>query len=392
MKIAKLNIDGYIGGADIMSLFSGEETFNLSSLKKFLASLEEDVTDIHVSINSGGGSVIDGWAIYDKLKTSGYNITTIGEGIVGSIATIIYMAGTTRKLHENTKFFIHNPYWQPDAPTPMGAEDLAKLSNELKYEEDKILNFYVAQTGSELSIIEPLMKASTDLTSEQAIELGFAHSIITESIAARKYQLVACIENKQTKTKQMEKTIVDEIKNGFNKMAAMFRKATFKNMEIKVVDKEGAEGTLFVESETEDLSGKNAFLIDAEGNQTVAPDGDYTDVDGKVIVVAGGVVSEVKEMEAEKTEETIEDLKAKLAAALSENETLKASVQASATEKETLEANLTEIKTEFVALKETIIGAGVSFEGGKQNFKDDKNIVSANPFMDDIANNFKKRK
>jgi len=46
MKIAKLNIEGYIGGADIVSMFSGEETFNLSKLKKFLDSLESDVTDI----------------------------------------------------------------------------------------------------------------------------------------------------------------------------------------------------------------------------------------------------------------------------------------------------------------------------------------------------------
>ncbi len=71
MKVAKLNIEGYIGGADLMSLFGGGETFNLSALKKFLDSLESDVTDIHVAINSGGGSVVEGWAIYDKLKTSG---------------------------------------------------------------------------------------------------------------------------------------------------------------------------------------------------------------------------------------------------------------------------------------------------------------------------------
>jgi ATP-dependent Clp protease protease subunit len=83
MKIAKLNIEGYIGGSDMVSLFSGAETFSLAALKRFLDTLEEDVTDIHVYINSGGGSVIEGWAIYDKLKTSGKKITTIGEGMVG---------------------------------------------------------------------------------------------------------------------------------------------------------------------------------------------------------------------------------------------------------------------------------------------------------------------
>ena len=141
MKIAKLNIEGYIGGADIVSMFSGEETFNLSKLKKFLDSLESDVTDIHVYINSGGGSVTEGWAIYDKLKASGKTVTTIGEGIVGSIATVIYMAGSVRKLHENSKFFIHNPYWMPNSQTPMESTDLIALGEDLKAEQTKILDF-----------------------------------------------------------------------------------------------------------------------------------------------------------------------------------------------------------------------------------------------------------
>ena len=38
MKVAKLNIEGYIGGGDLVSLFGGAETFNLSQLKKFLDS------------------------------------------------------------------------------------------------------------------------------------------------------------------------------------------------------------------------------------------------------------------------------------------------------------------------------------------------------------------
>ena len=75
MKIAKLNIEGYIGSSDIVSMFSGEKTFNLSQLKDFLNTLESDVTDIHAYINSGGGSVNEGWAIYDKLKASGYNVS-----------------------------------------------------------------------------------------------------------------------------------------------------------------------------------------------------------------------------------------------------------------------------------------------------------------------------
>lgn len=299
MKISKLNIEGYIGGADIMSLFSGEETFNLSKLRNFLDNLESDVTDIHVYINSGGGSVNEGWAIYDKLKASGKTITTIGEGMVGSIATIIYMAGSVRKLHENSKFFIHNPYWQADAPTPMEGDDLISLGEDLKNEQNKILDFYSKQTGVERSKIEPLMSKATDLTSTQAIELGFAHSVVNESVNYRKYQLVAMVNIKEKQTNQNNNMIENKgilaTMKRFAKKLAMASKGVYVNMEMPVTDEEGNNVTLFIETETEDLVEKPAFIIDAEGNQSPAKDGKYTDASGKVIMVSGNMVKSVEE-------------------------------------------------------------------------------------------------
>ena len=372
MKIAKLNIEGYIGGADITSLFSGAETFNLSALKRFLDSLEEDVTDIHVAINSGGGSVIEGWAIYDKLKTSGKKITTIGEGMVGSIATIIFMAGDVRKLHENSRFFIHNPYWQPDAPTPMEADDLISLGESLQAEQKKILDFYSKQTGTAIEQLEPLMQKATDLTSTQAIELGFANEIISTSVNYTPYKLVAFVatENKpkQTEMNKNEQS-VSWIKRGFTKLAAMINGVTL-NMEMPAKDAEGKEVLLYVESETEDLTGKSAYLLDADGNETPAPDGDYTDANNRIIKIAGGVVAEIVESEAKKKEDkpTVEELTAKIA----ELETTKANLTS---ELETLKAEKTKSETEFNAfknefesLKKVVIGKGSNFQASEQDF------------------------
>ena len=81
-KIVDLYIDGYIGKDMGQSIFGGESSFGLSSLNTFLGGLDADVTDINVRINSGGGSVDEGFAIYDKLSTSPYNITTIAERII----------------------------------------------------------------------------------------------------------------------------------------------------------------------------------------------------------------------------------------------------------------------------------------------------------------------
>lgn len=396
MKIAKLNIEGYIGGADIVSLFSGEETFNLSKLKKFLDNIEADTTDIHVYINSGGGSVVEGWAIYDKLKTSGKTITTIGEGMVGSIATIIYMAGSTRKLHENSKFFIHNPYWQPSEASPMEGDALINLGEDLKKEQQKILDFYANQTGTAIEDIQPLMQKATDLTSSEAVNMGFATEIISSSANFYKYQLVAMVEPKKVETikqtKMENKTNDSWISRKLTKLAALINGVTL-NMEMPVKDPNGTEVTLFVESETEDLTGKSAYIVDTDGNQTAAPDGDYTDAEGRVIKVAGGVVTEVVAKVADDATPTVEELNAKIA-----------ELQAKNTELEGIKANLlteleaktkevevmNEVKVEFENLKKVVIGKNVKFEDSKQDFNKD-NSGKVNSYAEQMAARIKNK-
>jgi len=385
MKVAKLNIEGYIGGADLMSLFGGGETFNLSALKKFLDSLESDVTDIHVAINSGGGSVVEGWAIYDKLKTSGKKITTIGEGMVGSIATIIFMAGDVRKLHENSRFFIHNPYWQPDSPTPMEADDLISLGESLQAEQKKILDFYSKQTGTAIEQLEPLMQKATDLTSTQAVEMGFANEIISTSVNYKPYKLVAFVatENKpkQIKMNKNEQS-VSWIKRSFTKLAAMINGVTL-NMEMPVKDASGNEVLLYVESETEDLTGKSAYLLDAEGNESPAPDGDYTDANNRVIKIAGGVVTEVVEAEAKKDENKdepkMEDLIAKIAELEATKASLTSELESVKADKSKAETEFNAFKNEFESLKKVVIGKGSSFQASEQDFTK-KEATSDNSF------------
>jgi ATP-dependent Clp protease protease subunit len=385
MKVAKLNIEGYIGGADLISLFGGGETFNLSALKKFLDSLESDVTDIHVAINSGGGSVVEGWAIYDKLKTSGKKITTIGEGMVGSIATIIFMAGDVRKLHENSRFFIHNPYWQPDSPTPMEADDLISLGESLQAEQKKILDFYSKQTGTAIEQLEPLMQKATDLTSTQAVEMGFANEIITTSVNYKPYKLVAFVatENKpkQIKMNKNEQS-VSWIKRSFTKLAAMINGVTL-NMEMPVKDASGNEVLLYVESETEDLTGKSAYLLDAEGNESPAPDGDYTDANNRVIKIAGGVVTEVVEAEAKKDENKdepkMEDLIAKIAELEATKASLTSELESVKSEKSKAETEFNAFKNEFESLKKVVIGKGSNFQASEQDFTK-KEATSDNSF------------
>lgn len=397
MKIAKINIDGYIGQSDMLSFFSGEETFSLSKLKKFLDGLDSDVTDLHVYINSGGGSVLEGWAIYDKLKTSGKKITTIGEGIVGSIATIIFLAGDVRKLHENTKFFIHNPYWLPGESAPMESKDLIALGEELKNEQTKILEFYAKVTGTPINEIEPLMEAATDLDSETAVKMNFADSVINEFVAANKYKLVALIEksNIKTNTNQKQNKMSKEksaLMLAFEKFGKLLNSAIGEvvAMELKAKNANGEDVDLYIETETEDLIDKNVFLVTPEGN--LPADGDFTLEDGRVIMATEGVIKEVKETNNQNPDQ-LAALTAEIEALKSEKENLNAQLEAKNNEIAEFKANFETISSEFKALKNTVIGSKASFENKNQQFNNQKpEPKETNEFLEGLAKAVSKKK
>jgi ATP-dependent protease ClpP protease subunit len=397
MKIAKLNIEGYIGELD--SAFAGEKSFTLNNLKDFLNSLDSDVTDIHYKVNSGGGSVYEGWDIHAALLASGKNLTAIGENIVGSIATVIFLAPKpeNRKLIKNTKFFVHNPYWLPEQSEPMRANELLALGKDLKGEQDKILNFYAKESKATAYELAPYLEKETDLTAENAVKMGFANEVIDalEEVEYRQYRLVAMI--KPNKTNETMSKVDETILNKMNKFFKNFSRVTkgkFFDMDLAVTNESGEAVNLFIESDSEDITGANVFEVDAEGNQSPAKPGKYMDAEGKTVVVTDGKVSEVIEKVIENaTEPTVEELKAKLEAANTELNALKASKEVLETENDAIKANITVIETEFKALKEVVIGEGAEFDLGTQSFKARKTITS-NPnqaYLDEMASIFKKK-
>jgi ATP-dependent Clp protease protease subunit len=396
VKIAKLNIEGYIGELDEKSAFAGEKNFTLANLKTFLSSLSTDITDIHYTVNSGGGSVYDGWDMYDTLKASGKNLTSIGEGIVGSIATVIFLAAKpeNRKLIKGTGFFVHNPYWLPEESEPMRANELLALGKDLKGEQDKILGLYTKESKATASELAPFLDKETNLTSEAAVKMGFAFEEIedTEDVVYHQYKLVAMIKPKTTKTNNMDQSLLNKV----NKLFGIFnrvRKGKYFDMQITATNSNGDAVELIVESDTEDLTGKPAYIVDVDGNQTPAPDGNYKDADGKTIKVSGGNVTEVVAKVDDTNTATIDSLKAENEALKAEKETLTASLQAKETELVAVKNEFEAFKPQFEAMKNTIIGEGAEFDTATQQFKAKKTVID-NPnqgFLDSMATSLKKK-
>ncbi len=142
--------------------------------KRFANELKQlgQVDQIKVRINSPGGAVSDGVAIYNALKSHGAKITVVVEGLAASIASIIAMAGDSIEMGEGSLMMIHSPW-----TFAMGdAKDLRQTADVLDKFESALVDIYVARSGKPRSDIETMLKAETWLNGEEAVAMGLATS------------------------------------------------------------------------------------------------------------------------------------------------------------------------------------------------------------------------
>ncbi|HDS1834373.1 TPA: Clp protease ClpP [Stenotrophomonas maltophilia] len=135
---------------------------------------------IEVRINSYGGSVTDGLAIYNALKRHKATINVTIDGIAASIASVIACAGDTVQMAANTILMVHAPWggaWG-------NVRDLEAYIDVLKVMEGSIATSYAAKTGKTVDAMLLLLRDYQDhyYTAAEAKELGFC-DVITEDAA-----------------------------------------------------------------------------------------------------------------------------------------------------------------------------------------------------------------
>jgi ATP-dependent protease ClpP protease subunit len=293
---AVLKIYGDIGEPDkMMEMFGMVDDTVSSKIVSDWLDEHKDAKEIIVKINSRGGDVQEGWAIYDLLTTSGKKIKTVGEGKVYSIATIIFLAGKDREMMKNADGLIHNPYIPPyTLAGAYGSEDLIAIAESLKQEEKKILDFYVEKTGQPEDVLAEYMKEDTKLSAEDMLKLGFATKVI-EPVVAFAYIKPTKFFNM---TPQEEKTFMDKVGD---KITSALQALGLSRLPAKDQTLKAADGT---EMKLEKESGDPAV------GDKCTPDGSFKMESGKTIVVSGGVITEIKEPAAGKTDLEIANEKA----------------------------------------------------------------------------------
>ena len=140
------------------------------SAKELVSDLKAiSAEDITVRINSPGGSVFDGIAIYNALRYHPANIHVRIEGLAASIASVIAMAGDTITMAENSLMMIHNPLGWAGGE----AKDMRRTADMLDKATEAIALAYSGKSGTPVDDITPLMSKETWMTAKEAQDQGF---------------------------------------------------------------------------------------------------------------------------------------------------------------------------------------------------------------------------
>lgn len=197
-----VEIQGEIGG----SWWS--EGVTLESVKRQLGNIAGTKKNVIVKINSLGGDVDEALAIYELLLSMGDRVTTECYGRCASAATIIAMAGVTRKMSRYALFLIHK-CWSG----VVGNENvLEEVLEEQRAINSRLVAIYTDRTGAKQADIEALMERNNGdgawLNTEECMQYGFITEEITATAADSDY-LKSKIQNMfNLKNRPMKKSIM----------------------------------------------------------------------------------------------------------------------------------------------------------------------------------------
>lgn len=160
---------------DISSCWWDDDAMSAPKLSKQLDELG-DVSQINVHINSYGGEVAEGLAIYSALRRHKAHVRTTCDGFACSIASVIFMAGDERLMSDASLLMIHNAW---TSAWGVNAADLRKLADDMDTITSASKSAYMARVSITEDELTELMDAETWISPSDAVDMGFATEIET---------------------------------------------------------------------------------------------------------------------------------------------------------------------------------------------------------------------
>jgi ATP-dependent Clp endopeptidase proteolytic subunit ClpP len=183
---------------------------------------------VTVRINSPGGSVDQGLAIFNALKAHPHHVTTQIDGFALSIASTIAMAGRRITMAKNALLMIHEPWTTATGP----AATMTKTAEALGRTRDSLIQAY-SRTGKPADELAALMNAETWLTAEEALKHGFVDEIHDHT----DYAIAASFDLSQFKNApaQRIKAMTTPIENAADIEARVLERESTRRTEISTL-------------------------------------------------------------------------------------------------------------------------------------------------------------
>ena len=133
--------------------------------------------DITLVINSPGGAVSSGLAIYDAMKRCGCDVSTVCTGIAASMGAFLLSSGTRGKrfITPMAEVMIHQPLGGAQGQ----ASDIARAAAHITVVKERLNSILAENTGKEIDVIARDTDRDTYLTAQEAVEYGIADEILT---------------------------------------------------------------------------------------------------------------------------------------------------------------------------------------------------------------------
>lgn len=276
---AEISIYDAIGGYEV-------------NAKQFAEDLKAvDAETIHLRINSPGGSVIDGNAIFNALQRHSAKVITHIDGLAASMASVVAMAGDEICMADNALLMIHNPW-----TISMGnADELRADADLLDKMRDGILSAY-SRSQYEPAELIAMMDEETWLTAQEALDAGFVDEI-EGGLRAAASDLAAFAKSSGIEI-PAEKQI-----------AAMSK-------QIDSLDKIATELSGKLDAKSQELVTVSAELVDARAEVEAA---ELAKAEAEKLVEESKVTIEAKDAEIESAKEITEAAVAQKAAEITQS-------------------------------------------------------------------------
>jgi ATP-dependent Clp protease protease subunit len=160
------------------------------SFRKELTALGR-VSTINVRINSPGGDVFDGLAIYNSLKQHPAQIIVDIDGLAASIASLIAMVGDDIRIAANAMLMIHNP----QSIAVGDANEMLRTAALLGQVKGSLADTYAARTQQARSQLEAWMDDETWMNADTAVQYGFADAVAAEQRVAASFAMLERYRN-----------------------------------------------------------------------------------------------------------------------------------------------------------------------------------------------------